>query len=162
MMSKTTVLAVALIASLCLNAFLIGAAVSKWRQFADKHPAIAAMVKERHGGPEAQGKAGLEAMLKRLPETVQGDVRKAMDEARPAMEEKRRAVKEARLGVLQALRAEPFDEAVLRAAMERQRTAMSELPTLLQETFIKTYASLSPEERREFLGSMRKFSRERP
>ena len=161
-MNKTTILAVALTGSLSLNAFILGAAASKWHNFADKRPALAAMIKERHNGPEASGQAGLEVMLQRLPAYVQDDVRQALNEARPALEEKRRVVKEARLRVAEALRAEPFDENNLRTAMEKQRVAMSEVPTLMQETFVKAFANLSPEERREFLVSIGKFGRAQP
>jgi len=117
-------------ASLALNLVLGG--VLWWRSTPDLPPV-----------------SRMQAHIERiLPEPDRSAFQRAMEAGRPRYEPAQAALRESHAAVRAALTREPFDPAVLRAAMAASRERWQEFGRLFEDSLSAGLAAISPEGRR--------------
>lgn len=130
-----------LIASLMVNMLLVGMLAGQFLAGSGPHHASG-------GSPPPPAEARMASSLLATLDTedrarVTRVFREAMRGNRGAMAERHKA----RRGIAEALRAEPFDSAEMKAAFARLREADAVLQKSIQDTLADEMAQLSPEQR---------------
>jgi uncharacterized membrane protein len=131
-----------LIASLCLNFFLIGLVVMGL--IVARNRTIAAAVT---GGTGAFSPAAIVQMLPRSGALKMCEVVAAKT---PAFRDLGRALIDARRAMFKTFRAEPFDEGAFRAALARVTEADVAITRAREASVAEIVAKLTPEERKHF------------
>ncbi|NPT56564.1 periplasmic heavy metal sensor [Paraburkholderia elongata] len=138
---------IALVASLVLNVFLLGAIVGGAYQWFAAHGAMTPALAQQR------------TALRFAAETLPAERQKAfIDGLKSARREGRQFAREGREGrheVLRLLAAPQFDRAALDAALARTREADSSLRAQVEGSVADFAATLSPEERVEFADSLK-------
>lgn len=145
-------LSMALIASLIVNALLIGlvagGALGKKGERSHGH----------RGGADFQMARELETIV---PEGNRGEIRQAFREAFVQSRGQWREKREARRAMMTALSAEPFEPQSLEDAFARMREADTALTRNFQTTLVEQIARLSDSERAELVAWLETVERER-
>lgn len=142
---------IALVLSLCLNVFLIGAGIVMCKKFEARHPQFAAMMQNRNKPPLDKFQARMDALADKLTPEAGTALRQAMQEGRAEAQEKMKNVEAARQASKEAALADPFDEARLREAFAAQYAAMDEIHSIMKEKMIKAMSAMTPEQRKQFI-----------
>jgi len=137
-------LAPALLASLALNLFLIALMAVPLLM---GPPGL-----DRHGPP---GMMGMYHSFKDLPRGDREAIREAMRGKFPAIRPHMRDMGAARAALADALAAEPYDEAAVRAAFDTMDEAMREMTAVTRDAMLAGFAKLSPEQRQRMAEAMR-------
>lgn len=118
------------------------------------------------GGPPGKGPHPTEIALGPLARALEeGDRRAILDSlrGRPELDPLGRRERGAAFGdILAAVRADPFDEAGLRAAMGRQAARVEAAQRATQEAVVARIAALTPEERAAFADRLERTERGPP
>lgn len=133
-----------LIASLCLNVFLIGAVVMGLI-VARNRIAAAAM-----GGGGAGGGLRPDIVLQMLPKSGALKMCDALAQRTPAFRSLGKDYVEARRAMFRVFRAEPFDQTAFRTALARVTAAEVAVARERADTTADVVARLTPEERKHF------------
>lgn len=146
-------LAMALIASLVVNALLVGLVIGG---SLGKHD-------ERHRGHRGGGDDFMIAreLQSIVPESRNSEIRQAFREAFMQSRGQWREKREARRAMADAISAEPFEQAALDEAFARMRKADEALTRNFQETLVTQIADLSDAERAELAAWLEEVERER-
>lgn len=142
-MSQRT-LSIALIVSLVVNVFVIGAIVGAF--------GMRMRVEEQRRQPP---RAAIMRMSEQLPEDVRNRYMAAMRAQGQANRPKMELVRQARADAMRAFAAEPFDAKAASDALARARTAETETRAALETTIVEFAKGLAPEERRIIGQSLR-------
>ena len=126
-----------LVLSLCLNLLIISAVAT-------------AFYGRKHSDHPAMHRVGqIEAMLRSLPEEKRKELRQEF-RFKNGGPEKRTQSRELRKAVTEAMFADPFDEEALRSAFGAQRAFRDAQAARTEALWIKTFTSLSDEDRARF------------
>ncbi len=146
-------LAMALIASLVVNALLVGLVIGgALGKPGERHRG------HRGGGDDFMIARGLQSIV---PESRNGEIRQAFREAFVQSRGQWREKREARRAMMDAISREPFEPATLDAAFERMRAADTALTRNFQETLVTQISELSDTERAELADWLEAVERER-
>lgn len=106
----------------------------------------------RDGGPRARMMGELEfgPFTEALSREDRDALRRSFLQRMPDLRDMRRQMRSDFNGLLEALRAEPFDAAKLRAAMAGQSDRMAERLTLGRDLLVERIEAMTPEARVEF------------
>ena len=106
--------------------------------------------------PRGHGPALMHGAFKELPEEDRQLIRRAMKEQFREIRPHIRRSQEARDELADALAAELYDEAAVRAAFDRMSAAMTAMSDAGRDAMIETFAKLTPEQRQRVAEAMRK------
>ncbi len=133
-------LIIALVVSLCANAFMGGVLLSRGAH----HPPSGMMA-----GTAPEGRGALRDFAAALPPDMRAPLMQGMRDQRQIISDRMRHVQEARQASMMALRAEPFDSEALRSALAAQRTAQSDVQAVVHEGILKSVAQMTPDQRQQ-------------
>ncbi|HVZ98746.1 MAG TPA: periplasmic heavy metal sensor [Caulobacterales bacterium] len=88
------------------------------------------------------------AILAALPDDARRPLRRTMVQAWRASAEERAGLRQANAEVLRLLRADAYDAAAMRAALERQRAAAGASTAVFHDAAADAFAALTPAQRR--------------
>ncbi|ABS62576.1 conserved hypothetical protein [Parvibaculum lavamentivorans DS-1] len=134
----------ALLVSLAVNLFLLGLI---------SVPLI--MGPPDRGGPRGSMHGLFHESFRDLPEGDRAAIRKVMIGHFPAIRPHLRSMRDAKSRLSEALAAEPYDEATVRAAFDDMDAAMREMTAIGQNAMMAGFAQLTPEQRRRVAEAMR-------
>lgn len=126
---------IALVASLCVNFLLIGAAAS----FAWKH----------RDGDRDFSRFALHRIMRALPNDQREAARTVLEAQRPAFQALRQEIRDARSESMALLTADPLDEAALRASIEHARGLTAQRRAMTDDIFLDFAVKLSAADREE-------------
>lgn len=138
------VVALALFASLALNVYLGALELGCWWRDGGKQTGISEQWKKRE-----------ELLREKLSPEDFAVVQSQRKESKARFKESRKALDQARDNVGKAMQAEPFDPAVLEAALEAEKTIKLEMLARMQERRRALADQLSPEGSEAFKSIMR-------
>lgn len=168
-------LTVALVVSLCLNAFMGGVLLTKRPPPSVRPPFEQSLAQNRDGannpgslfrrgeGWRARSGMGgrddesrntpmrgaLRDFAEVVPPDVRGPLMSSMRNQRDQIEAKMQGVMAARRASMAALAAEPFDVDALRSALSAQRAAQSDVQATVHEGLMDAIAQMTPEQRQK-------------
>lgn len=138
-----TTLRIVLILSLALNVFVGSAAISSWWRHG--HVCLGPQVAQhRWRSSRLPGPGELRRIL---PQSDQKVLNEVLSAHRPQIRERYRALKQTRKSVIEALRAEPFDQTRLETAFAGVRENENLLATTAQAMLTDLAGRISPEGR---------------
>ncbi len=111
--------------------------------------------REQPPGAVVERIPGPRAFLAALPPETRAKMRDELASSWTQSRDLRRAALQARRDAFQAARAEPYDEARVRAAFQRLREADQAALAVFQDNIVRAFGQLSPDERREALEALR-------
>ena len=139
----------ALIASLAVNLLIVGAVAGMvWRHAGPNGPA-------GRGGPPGLGSYAM-PYVHALPEAERRALHALMREGETGRRQSRAARQAAYVDVLTSLRAEPFDPAVLSAALARQRDTVMSVQDRAQAFWLERIEAMDATERTAFADRIEK------
>lgn len=105
------------------------------------------------GGP---GAVLMHGAFRELPEEDRQEIHRAMREKFRDIRPHFREMQEARNALADALAAEPYDEAAVRAAFDRISAAMTTMSDMGRDAMLDTFSKLTPEQREHVADAMRR------
>jgi len=135
----------ALLVSLMANMVVVGIAAGRMWAHYHHHD-------RGHGWHDGRGRGGggMHAFLDRLPEARRAELRRLMPDKRELGQAGREAMRAAHQAVRDAIVSEPFDKAVLEAALARVNKARADTRGQLTAGFAEFLAAMTSEERKLF------------
>lgn len=139
-------LSVALVVSLCANAFMGGVLLSR----SARHPPSEMMA------GASEGRGALRDFASAMPPEMREPLLQGMRDQRQMIGDRMRHVQAARQASIMALKAEPFDSEALRSALADQRAAQSEVQAVVHEGILNSVARMTPEQRQQLSQNARR------
>ncbi|MGY6629101.1 MAG: periplasmic heavy metal sensor [Oceanicaulis sp.] len=140
-MNRLNIWIILLIISVLINGVLIGASARTWLAA----PEPAAVQQDRSAGP--RGAFSVRAFMRALPDDRRADVRARFEAAGPELRELGREAWRARQLAQDALRAEPFDAAIARAATAEARTARARFEARSEAVILEALSDMDADTR---------------
>jgi uncharacterized membrane protein len=135
-----------LIASLGLNLVIAGLVVGAKMGGHGDH---------KRGSAKYAGGAGMHLLMKSLPDSKRGEVRKYFHEKRGKMRANGDAMRNSLTAISTAISAQPFDENALTEAFTEQRTHITAVAQDAQKSFVAIIAGMTDDEREEYVVNMK-------
>ncbi|MEZ5669168.1 MAG: periplasmic heavy metal sensor [Alphaproteobacteria bacterium] len=132
----------ALVVSLCINSFFVGAILTRPGPHDGPHP-------PEQPRAELAQTAGLARILGNLPPPIRDFLRDEFETLGADIPGMNRALRQARRDVVAVLRAEPLDMDALDAALAAVRSRTTELQVALHAMFVTAMQDMPPEMRAE-------------
>jgi uncharacterized membrane protein len=113
-----------------------------------------------HGGPRGghakyAGGTGMHVLMRSLPDSKRGEVRKYFHEKRDKIRANGDAMRNSLISISTAISARPFDENALTTAFAEQRTHITAVTQDAQKSFVAIIAGMSDDERAEYVENMK-------
>lgn len=141
---RCRVLRIALIASVTLNLIVAGLVIG------------AVVAHDRRPPPDGDGLdvVGFNPFIRALPHEERAEIGKALSARAGTLRQNRDAFRAEFDRLLTLLRAEPFDMAAVRTAIEKQQARLAELQTIGRDLLFERIEAMSPTQRRAFADSL--------
>nr|WP_281365977.1 periplasmic heavy metal sensor [Halovulum dunhuangense] len=105
------------------------------------------------------GPGGVPHLLGALPQQERAALREDLRDGRAKFRAARTEIREARAALVEALLAEPYSEAALSAALDRQETVWREIGDRTRAVLLARIAAMTPEARRAMAETLESRSR---
>jgi uncharacterized membrane protein len=109
----------------------------------------------RGGHPKYAGGTGMHVLMKSLPDSKRGEVRKYFHEKRDKMRVNGNAMRNSLTAISTAIGAQPFDADALTEAFAEQRTHITVVAEDAQKSFVAIIAGMTDSERAEYVANMK-------